>query len=149
MWVRGPLLSHRCLDTCSSPLAHVHQALLVTSNQRHHSNPTHHAVARCLSDLLSRECPCAHLLPCCDTTCCQHPHPRAHLYPPAGGLSYAFTSLGDQVGLVLPAAYLAVPGLPRSPYYGYAGGITLVMVIVAVLGVLATRAEPGLIVLGR
>eukprot|EP00197_Chlamydomonas_leiostraca_P002188 CAMPEP_0202858004 /NCGR_PEP_ID=MMETSP1391-20130828/714_1 /ASSEMBLY_ACC=CAM_ASM_000867 /TAXON_ID=1034604 /ORGANISM="Chlamydomonas leiostraca, Strain SAG 11-49" /LENGTH=800 /DNA_ID=CAMNT_0049536869 /DNA_START=238 /DNA_END=2641 /DNA_ORIENTATION=- len=65
------------------------------------------------------------------------------------GLTYGFTALGDQAGTMLPAAYLEVPGIPRSPYYGYVGGIFLVEVIVFVLGILATRAEPALLVLGR
>lgn len=42
-----------------------------------------------------------------------------------------------------------MPGYPDSPYYSYAGGLVLLLVVVFVLGVLATRAEPALNVLGR
>lgn len=65
------------------------------------------------------------------------------------GLTYGFTKLGDQTGTTLPAAYLEVPWLPKSPYYSYAGGLILLIVVVFSLGVLATRAEPALNVLGR
>lgn len=81
------------------------------------------------------------------------------------GLAYAFTVLGSQTGQTLPAAFLQVTynssetGEPikafqqqineNSPYYSYAGGLILVLVIVFLLGVLATRAEPALNVLGR
>jgi hypothetical protein len=65
------------------------------------------------------------------------------------GLTYGFTRLGDLTGRTLPAAYLEVPYNPNSPYYSYAGGLILLLVVVFVLGVLATRAEPALNVLGR
>ena len=65
------------------------------------------------------------------------------------GLTYGFTKLGDQTGYTLPAAYLTVSYDPKSPYYSYAGGLILLIVVVFVLGVLATRAEPALNVLGR
>lgn len=65
------------------------------------------------------------------------------------GLAYAFTALGEQTGTTLPAAFLQVDYLPKSPYYSYAGGLILVLVVVFLLGVLATRAEPALNVLGR
>jgi drug/metabolite transporter superfamily protein YnfA len=38
---------------------------------------------------------------------------------------------------------------PKSPYYDYIGGIFLVEIIIFLLGILATRAEPALGVLGR
>lgn len=56
---------------------------------------------------------------------------------------------GDQTGVTLPAAFLEVSGFPKSPYYSYAGGLILVLVVVFLLGILATRAEPALNVLGR
>jgi len=82
------------------------------------------------------------------------------------GLEYAFTKLGSQTGKTLPAAFLEVdynitegnisypdPAyaevVAESPYYSYAGGLILVLVVVFLLGVLATRAEPALNVLGR
>lgn len=65
------------------------------------------------------------------------------------GLSYGFTSLGDQVGSLLPAAFTAIPGQPASPLYSFAGGVALTLCTVFILGVLATRAEPALNVLGR
>ena len=72
------------------------------------------------------------------------------------GLTYSFTKLGDQTGNTLPAAFLNLtdttppaPLFPKSPYYSYAGGLILVLVVIFILGVLATRAEPALNVLGR
>ena len=65
------------------------------------------------------------------------------------GLAYAFTKLGSQTGQVLPGAFLEVESVPDSPLYSYAGGLILVLVIVFFIGVLATRAEPALNVLGR
>ena len=74
------------------------------------------------------------------------------------GLAYAFTKLGKQTGLVLPSAFLevnynateqGVPLVENSPLYSYAGGLILVLVVVFFIGVLATRAEPALNVLGR
>lgn len=54
-----------------------------------------------------------------------------------------------QTGETLPAAFLKVPYNPKSPYYSYAGGLILVIVSIFFLGILATRAEPALNVLGR
>ena len=65
------------------------------------------------------------------------------------GLTYSFTKLGDQTGSTLPAAFLKLPNFPKSPYYSYAGGLILVLVVVFLLGVLATKAEPAHNVLGR
>jgi len=65
------------------------------------------------------------------------------------GLNYSFTKLGDQTGVTLPAAFEEVPDFERSPYYSYAGGLILDFVAIFILGVLATRAEPALNVLGR
>jgi hypothetical protein len=64
------------------------------------------------------------------------------------GLTYGFTSLGDQVGQVLPASFLEVSDEPGSPYYSYGGGVALTLSMVFLLGLLATRAEPALNVLG-
>lgn len=68
---------------------------------------------------------------------------------PAGGLTYGFSSLGDQAGSKLPLAYIGKESDPKSPYYDYVGGIFLAEVIIFVLGILATRAEPALNVMGR
>eukprot|EP00889_Picochlorum_renovo_P001068 jgi/Picre1/28098/NNA_003505.t1 len=65
------------------------------------------------------------------------------------GLAYAFTKLGSQTGQVLPGAFLEVEAVPDSPLYSYAGGLILVLVVIFFIGVLATRAEPALNVLGR
>ncbi|KAG2443441.1 hypothetical protein HXX76_001799 [Chlamydomonas incerta] len=65
------------------------------------------------------------------------------------GLTYGFTALGDQAGTLLPAAYMAIPGEPKSPYYSFVGGIILIMAVTFSLGFMATRAEPALRVLGR
>jgi hypothetical protein len=65
------------------------------------------------------------------------------------GLTYSFTKLGDQTGITLPAAFAKVPQFEKSPYYSYAGGLILDFVVIFILGVLATRAEPALNVLGR
>ena len=65
------------------------------------------------------------------------------------GLTYGFTRLGAITGRTLPAAYLELPYKPDSPYYSYAGGLVLLLVVVFVLGVLATRGEPALHMLGR
>ena len=64
------------------------------------------------------------------------------------GLAYAFTKLGSQTGEVLPGAFLEVESVPNSPLYSYAGGLILVLIVVFFIGVLATRAEPALSVLG-
>jgi hypothetical protein len=64
------------------------------------------------------------------------------------GLTYGFTSLGDQVGSLLPASFLAVDAEPGSPLFSFGGGVALTFVMMFVLGFLATRAEPALNVLG-
>ncbi len=50
------------------------------------------------------------------------------------GLTYGFTALGDQAGTLLPAAYMAIPGEPKSPYYSFVGGIVLIMAVTFSLG---------------
>ncbi|WIA21511.1 hypothetical protein OEZ85_000714 [Tetradesmus obliquus] len=65
------------------------------------------------------------------------------------GLTYGFAALGDMTGVTLPSAFLAVPYDPKSPYYNFAGGVTIVMLTLFLLGVLATKAEPALNVLGE
>ncbi|KAI3426322.1 hypothetical protein D9Q98_008695 [Chlorella vulgaris] len=65
------------------------------------------------------------------------------------GLTYGFTALGNQTGTTLPAGFLRVSYFPDSPVYSYAGGLILTIVVIFFLGILATRAEPALNVLGR
>jgi hypothetical protein len=65
------------------------------------------------------------------------------------GLLYGFTKLSDEAGSLLPAAYIKVAYEPKSPHYGYAGGIAIVCFVVFMLGFLATRAEPALNILGK
>lgn len=65
------------------------------------------------------------------------------------GLNWGFTSIGDQVGTLLPAAFLATPAEPEnSPYYSYGNGVAIALGTMFCLGVLATRAEPALNVVG-
>jgi hypothetical protein len=65
------------------------------------------------------------------------------------GLTYGFTSIGDQVGQLLPASFLATEDVADSPVYSFSGGVALTFITVYILGFLATRAEPALNVLGR
>jgi len=65
------------------------------------------------------------------------------------GLSFGFTALGDQSGVLLPSAFLETSSFPGSPYYAKGPGIAIVMVTIFVLGFLATRAEPALRVMGK
>jgi hypothetical protein len=64
------------------------------------------------------------------------------------GLTYGLSELGEQVGAVLPAAFMAVPDVPGSPLYDRGLGLFLVFLFAFVLGVLATVAEPALSVMG-
>jgi len=65
------------------------------------------------------------------------------------GLTYGFTSIGDEFGQVLPASFLPVSSVSNSPIYNFEGGIALTVFSVFLLGFLATRAEPALNVLGQ
>ncbi len=51
-------------------------------------------------------------------------------------------------GVTLPTAFLKTDYDPASPVYSYAGGFVLVLCVVFALGILATKAEPALNVLG-
>mmetsp|Transcript_51646 Transcript_51646/g.123051 ORF Transcript_51646/g.123051 Transcript_51646/m.123051 type:complete len:1017 (+) Transcript_51646:394-3444(+) len=64
------------------------------------------------------------------------------------GLHFGFTSLGDQIGMLLPAAFMATDDEPSSPYYPYAAGVTIALMTMFFLGIFATRAEPALNVVG-
>ncbi len=65
------------------------------------------------------------------------------------GLHYGFTSLGDQVGSLLPAFYSSVEGDSDSPLLPEGLGIFVSNAFIFFLGILATRAEPGLKVLAE
>eukprot|EP00557_Chaetoceros_sp_GSL56_P006035 CAMPEP_0176490692 /NCGR_PEP_ID=MMETSP0200_2-20121128/8008_1 /TAXON_ID=947934 /ORGANISM="Chaetoceros sp., Strain GSL56" /LENGTH=682 /DNA_ID=CAMNT_0017888019 /DNA_START=200 /DNA_END=2248 /DNA_ORIENTATION=+ len=65
------------------------------------------------------------------------------------GLHYGFTSLGDQVGSLLPAFYSKVENDSDSPIMSKAGGTAVANLFIFLLGILATRAEPGLKVLAE
>jgi uncharacterized membrane protein YiaA len=65
------------------------------------------------------------------------------------GLHYGFTSLGDQVGSLLPAFYSSVEGDSDSPLMPKGLGIFVSNIFIFCLGILATRAEPGLKVLAE
>lgn len=65
------------------------------------------------------------------------------------GLTYGFTSIGDQVGQLLPASFIATEDVENSPIYSFGGGVALTFITIYILGFLATRAEPALNVLGR
>ncbi|KAF6248567.1 hypothetical protein COO60DRAFT_1065160 [Scenedesmus sp. NREL 46B-D3] len=64
-------------------------------------------------------------------------------------LTFTSAALGDMTGVTLPSAFLAVTYDPNSPYYNLAGGVTIVMLTLFLLGILATKAEPALNVLGE
>jgi hypothetical protein len=65
------------------------------------------------------------------------------------GLTYGFTALGDQAGLLLPAAFIETQEAEGSPYFEYSAGVAIVLSVVFSLGFLATRAEPALRVMGK
>ena len=63
------------------------------------------------------------------------------------GLFFGFTALGNQAGVLLPAAYIATTAEAGSPFYSPASGLAIILSVVFALGFLATRAEPALQVL--
>jgi uncharacterized membrane protein YvlD (DUF360 family) len=64
------------------------------------------------------------------------------------GLNFGFSSLGDQMGTLLPAAFMKTPQEEASPFYSWTTGVGICLGTMFALGVLATRAEPALNVLG-
>ncbi|EKX52334.1 hypothetical protein GUITHDRAFT_65557 [Guillardia theta CCMP2712] len=64
------------------------------------------------------------------------------------GLNFGFTSIGDQVGTLLPAAFIDTQQEEGSPYYSFGVGVTIALGTMFMLGVAATRAEPALNVVG-
>ncbi|MCC5886639.1 MAG: DUF1538 family protein [Gammaproteobacteria bacterium] len=64
------------------------------------------------------------------------------------GVVAGLAALGEQVGRLLPTAFVAVPEVDASPLYDVLPGIVLVLAFGAVLGLGATMAEPALNALG-
>lgn len=64
------------------------------------------------------------------------------------GLTYGLSKLGGSAGGLVPSAFMSVAGIPGSPLYVYAVGLTLALVFAWVLGFGATVAEPALNALG-
>lgn len=64
------------------------------------------------------------------------------------GLSYGLTTLGNQVGSVVPAAYAAIETVTNSPLYSATLGLTICFLFAFFLGYGATLAEPALNALG-
>lgn len=65
------------------------------------------------------------------------------------GLTYGFTSIANAAGNTLPAAFLELSYVSESPRYPFVGGVAIVQIVIFALGILATRAEPALNVLGK
>ncbi len=64
------------------------------------------------------------------------------------GVATGLAALGEQVGSLLPTAFVAVPGVEVAPLYDLLPGIALVLAFGALLGLGATMAEPALNALG-
>ena len=64
------------------------------------------------------------------------------------GLTYGLSKLGGNAGGLVPMAFMEVSGMPKSPIYVYAVGLTLALAFAWFLGFGATLAEPALNALG-
>ncbi|MBF0194778.1 MAG: DUF1538 domain-containing protein [Magnetococcales bacterium] len=64
------------------------------------------------------------------------------------GLTYGLSSLGEQSGSLLPAAFASIDAVPDSPIYVYIVGMSLALAFAWFLGFGATLAEPALNALG-
>ncbi|MFZ0470370.1 MAG: DUF1538 domain-containing protein [Thiogranum sp.] len=64
------------------------------------------------------------------------------------GLTYGLSKLGANAGGLVPTAFMQVSGMPASPIYHYAVGLSLALVFAWILGYGATLAEPALNALG-
>jgi Protein of unknown function (DUF1538) len=64
------------------------------------------------------------------------------------GLTYGLSKLGSNAGGLVPSAFMEVSGMPQSPIYVYAVGLTLALAFAWILGFGATLAEPALNALG-
>ena len=65
------------------------------------------------------------------------------------GLTYGLSKLGGNAGGLVPMAFMEVSGMPQSPIYVYAVGLTLALAFAWFLGFGATLAEPALNALGN
>ena len=64
------------------------------------------------------------------------------------GLTYGLSKLGANAGGLVPMAFMEVSGMPASPLYVYAEGLSLALAFAWFLGFGATLAEPALNALG-
>ncbi len=64
------------------------------------------------------------------------------------GLTYGLSKLGANAGGLVPTAFMEVSGMPASPIYHYAVGLSLALAFAWFLGYGATLAEPALNALG-
>ena len=64
------------------------------------------------------------------------------------GLTYGLSKLGGNVGALVPAAFMGIPGVENSPLYVYKVGLVIALAFAWVLGFGATIAEPALNTLG-
>ena len=64
------------------------------------------------------------------------------------GLTYGLSKLGANAGGLVPTAFMQVSGMPASPLYHYAVGLSLALAFAWFLGYGATLAEPALNALG-
>jgi hypothetical protein len=64
------------------------------------------------------------------------------------GLTYGLSALGASAGSLIPAAFMAIDGVEKSPLYIYQVGLVLTLAFAWVLGYGATVAEPALNALG-
>jgi hypothetical protein len=64
------------------------------------------------------------------------------------GLTYGLSKLGGNAGSLVPAAFMEINAVERSPFYGYATGLTVAIIFAWILGFGATIAEPALNALG-
>lgn len=64
------------------------------------------------------------------------------------GLTYGLSNLGANAGGLVPTAFMQVSGMPASPLYTYAVGLSLALAFAWFLGFGATLAEPALNTLG-
>ena len=64
------------------------------------------------------------------------------------GLTYGLSKLGANAGGLVPMAFMEVSGMPASPLYVYAVGLSLALAFAWFLGFGATLAEPALNALG-
>lgn len=64
------------------------------------------------------------------------------------GLTFGLTTLGNQSGSIMPAAFMSIEDVPGSPLYVYMLGLKIALLFAFFLGFGATLAEPALNALG-